>query len=44
MPNKQEREIRSENIQEILSYVPNWMIRWGNTLFLLLIIMLLFII
>ncbi|CAL2076091.1 HlyD family secretion protein [Tenacibaculum sp. 190524A02b] len=36
-------EIRSEEVQEILSYVPNWMIRWGNTLFLKLIIMLLFI-
>ena len=34
-------EIRSEQVQEILSFVPNWMIRWGNTLFLLLIIMLL---
>ena len=44
MPNKNQNiEIRSEEVQEILSYVPNWMIRWGNTLFLLLIIMLLFI-
>ncbi|WP_299133446.1 HlyD family secretion protein [uncultured Tenacibaculum sp.] len=34
-------EIRSEEVQEILSYVPSWMIRWGNTLFFLLIIMLL---
>jgi multidrug resistance efflux pump len=39
----QEIEIRSEEVQEILSYVPNWMIRWGNTLFFGLIIMLLFI-
>ena len=39
----QEIEIRSEEVQEILSYVPNWMIRWGNTLFLLLIIMVLFL-
>ena len=36
-------EIRSEEVQEILSQVPNWMIRWGNTLFLALILMLLFI-
>jgi multidrug efflux pump subunit AcrA (membrane-fusion protein) len=44
MPNSNQNiEIRSEQVQEILSYVPNWMIRWGNTLFLLLIIMLLFI-
>ncbi len=31
-------QIRSEEVQEILSYVPNWMIRWGNTLLLFLII------
>ncbi len=36
-------EIRSEEVQEILSHVPNWMIRWGNTLFFGLILMLLFI-
>ncbi|WP_299124904.1 HlyD family efflux transporter periplasmic adaptor subunit [uncultured Tenacibaculum sp.] len=36
-------EIRSEEVQEILNQVPNWMIRWGNTLFLVLILMLLFI-
>ncbi len=41
MPN--EIEIRSEEVQEILSYVPNWMIRWGNTLLLLLLLMVLFI-
>lgn len=34
-------ELRSEEVQEILTRVPNWMIRWGNTLFFLLIIMLL---
>lgn len=41
MPNN--IEIRSEEVQEILSYVPNWMIRWGNSLLLVLLIMLLFI-
>ncbi len=41
MPN--EPQIRSEEVQEILSYVPNWMIRWGNTLLLLLLLMVLFI-
>ena len=41
--NNQNIELRSEQVQEILSYVPNWMIRWGNTLFLILILMLLFI-
>ncbi|MGG8497131.1 HlyD family secretion protein [Tenacibaculum sp. TC6] len=41
--NSREIEIRSEEVQEILSYVPIWMIRWGNTLILVLIMMLLFI-
>jgi multidrug resistance efflux pump len=39
--NNQDIEIRSEEVQEILTKVPNWMIRWGNTLFLFLIVMLL---
>ncbi len=43
MPNNNNLEIRSEDVQEILSYVPHWMIRWGNTLFFLLILLLLFI-
>jgi hypothetical protein len=33
-------EIRSEEVQEILSYIPNWMIRWGTSLIFLLILML----
>ena len=41
--NSQDIEIRSEEVQEILSKVPSWMIRYGNMLILLLIIMLLFI-
>ena len=32
-------ELRSEQIQDILSYVPHWMIRYGNLLFLGLIIL-----
>lgn len=36
-------ELRSEEVQEILTKVPHWMIRWGNVLFLLLIVMLLII-
>jgi len=36
-------QIRSEEVQEILSAVPNWMIRYGNMLILGLIIMLLII-
>jgi len=35
------QNIRSEEVQEILTKVPNWMIRWGNTLLLFLIFMLL---
>jgi len=44
MPIKQDNiQIRSEEVQEILSYVPNWMVRYGNTLVLLLILLLLLI-
>ncbi|WP_028873118.1 HlyD family secretion protein [Psychroserpens burtonensis] len=38
-----EIELRSEEVQEILTKVPYWMIRWGNVLFLSLILMLLFV-
>jgi multidrug resistance efflux pump len=34
-------QIRSEEVQEILSYVPNWMIRYGNTVVFLLLLLLL---
>ena len=41
MPEKEQPiQIRSEEVQEILSYVPNWMIRYGNTLLLLLLLLL----
>lgn len=36
-------ELRSEDVQEILTQVPHWMIRWGNVLFLALIMLLLFV-
>ncbi len=39
----EEIQIRSEEVQEILSFVPNWMIRWGNSLILILIMGLLLI-
>ena len=39
--NLEDIELRSEEVQEILTKIPNWMIRKGNTLFLLLIVMLL---
>lgn len=34
-------DLRSEEVQEILTKVPHWMIRWGNVLFLSLIVLLL---
>ncbi len=36
-------EIRSEEVQDILTMVPNWMIRWGSALILLLILLFLFL-
>ncbi len=36
-------ELRSEEVQDILSDVPNWMIRKGNSLFLVLIVAILII-
>lgn len=39
--NLKDIELRSEEVQEILSKVPNWMVRWGSLLFLSLIILLL---
>jgi multidrug resistance efflux pump len=36
-------ELRSEEVQEILTKVPHWMIRWGNVLFLAFILILLLI-
>ncbi|MBA4319989.1 MAG: HlyD family secretion protein [Flavobacterium sp.] len=35
-------ELRSEEVQEILTRVPNWMIRWGTVVFSSIILMLLF--
>lgn len=37
----QDLDLRSEDIQEILTAVPHWMIRWGNIIFLSLILLLL---
>lgn len=39
----QDIQLRSEEVQEILSFVPGWMIRWGNTLIFILILGLLLI-
>ena len=41
MPDNTSIELRSEQVQDILEAIPNWMILWGNTLIMLLIIMLL---
>ncbi len=41
--NNQETQLRSEQVQDILNYVPNWMIRWGMTLVFCIILGLLFI-
>jgi len=44
MPEKIEHiELRSDEVQEIMSHVPNWMIRWGITLIFILIALGIFI-
>ena len=40
MLNKLENtDLRSEEVQEILSKIPHWMIRWGSILFLILLVL-----
>tara|TARA_R110000744_G_scaffold38995_7_gene88904 strand:- start:2858 stop:4147 length:1290 start_codon:yes stop_codon:yes gene_type:complete len=39
--NQNDLEIRNEEVKDILSKVPHWMIRWGNLMFLLLILLIL---
>lgn len=34
-------ELRSESVQDILSQPPNWMIRWGNSLIFIILLMIL---
>ncbi len=34
-------ELRSESVQEILSQPPNWMIRWGNTVIFIIMLLIL---
>lgn len=41
--NKIDITLRSEEVQEILTQVPNWTIRWGNTFILGILLMLLFL-
>jgi len=39
----EEINLRSNEVQEILTRIPSWMIRWGNTLILVFILLVLFI-
>lgn len=43
MPEEKEIELRSEEVQEILTRVPHWMIRWGSVMVLLILLSLFFI-
>ncbi len=44
MPNEIDKiELRSEEVQDILTRVPHWMIRYGNLIFLSLILLLFFL-
>lgn len=40
MKNKNDIELRSEEVQDILTRVPHWMIRWGNIVILVVFIVL----
>ncbi len=42
MPENNEFELRSEEVQEILTRVPHWMIRWGTVVFSIIILKLFF--
>ncbi|MGG7035715.1 MAG: HlyD family secretion protein [Flavobacterium sp.] len=43
MPEMDEIELRSEEVQEILGQVPHWMIRWGSVLVFAIILMMFFV-
>lgn len=36
-------ELRSEEVQEVMSHVPNWMIRWGTTVIFFVVFLLIFV-
>jgi hypothetical protein len=40
MPANIEIELRSEEVQEILTRVPHWMIRWGSIVVLFILLLL----
>jgi multidrug resistance efflux pump len=39
MPLEKEIELRSEEVQEILTRVPHWLIRWGNVVILTILVL-----
>ena len=43
MPENSEIELRSEEVQEILTRVPHWMIRWGSMVVLFILVSLFFV-
>ena len=46
MPNTQTKpviEFRSEQVQEIVSAIPNWLVRWGISLFFIILLLILFV-
>ena len=43
MPDEKEIELRSEQVQEILTRVPHWMIRWGSVVVLIILVSLFFV-
>lgn len=42
MPKNQNIELRNEEVQEILTKLPHWMIRWGNLIILMILAMIFF--
>ena len=42
MPEYNDIELRSEEVQDILTRVPHWMIRWGNIVVLLVLFSMMF--
>jgi len=43
MPDNTEIELRSEEVQEILTRIPHWLIRWGSLIILLILVLMLFV-
>lgn len=43
MPQPKEFQLRSEEVQEILTKIPHWIIRWGNLVILIVLFLLFFL-